>query len=720
MYNPMMMAPAHNVAMIPVMAQTQTALPYPANAFVTAPQQPNIANAIFQTALTNDPGIAPYSQMISWALANEIVSRASANALRIFGYNLYSNNQFNNNEFLELARLVAERVRLSVIRGDYQSVEQAIQVLVSDTYTLAAGANLRRFDGLSAHITNQVANDCLGAAQAIDRIFNEIAGMSQLSNQAQMGGHTNVPVMQGNNGGYTNFNQPPSQPIPTNAAIATISNKSQGELTAMERQLMQLAAQQNTPVVHESIQQRVQKSPLAGAYRANPAMNATAQAPVLHVGKNAPEYVVEKTEFDRQVQQAQAAPAMDVVSDIGGGVSFFARDEINNTPEAINDLHVKVEEVNNSRKFYFTINNSRYDIDTPADYGSVVWAPSALQPFHPLVCLNYQRLTYVRLSDGTVLAVVQQLPEGEYHMEYDKHAVNATYANKPAIVPQTQKPVEKPSYKDIDPTGMSIIRANQVDCLSVEDAINETYMTAYHEMSGQDAGDAFVFECRVLTPFIMRNEDDADMMHDELINLTCMKNFASAAEHINSLTDINMRERLGQFLTDRVNTVVRFELSMQGDPITNFVEDHAGLLSVVQTHYQGAIAETINSYQNRIIRSACGVVKAKAVTDAYQYFADTPDTADKILKQTLFVTRDITVTVVKYYSEELSAFFAKESCAVLENAHPQLREIIEQGLTVKHLDAKNISNSYLVTLDGYKFEISRALTQSAAYLIRRS
>ena len=49
-----------------------------------------------------------------------------------------------------------------------------------------------------------------------------------------------------------------------------------------------------------------------------------------------------------------------------------------------------------------------------------------------------------------------------------------------------------------------------------------------------------------------------------------------------------------------------------------------------------------------------------------------------------------------------------------------LREIIEQGLTVKHLDAKNISNSYLVTLDGYKFEISRALTQSAAYLIRRS
>lgn len=719
MYNPMMgNVNNFNQGMIPVVTANQ--LPYPANAFVTAPQQPNISNPIFNTALTQDQGIAPYSQMISWALANEIVGRASANPLRIFGYNLYSHNQFNNNEFLELARLVAERVRLSVIRGECTSVEQAIQTLVPDTYTLAAGANLRRFDGLSAFITNQVANDCLGAAQAMDRIYNDIAGMSNVSNQAQMAGmnQNNVPVQ--NNMVYTNFNQGPTQQPQVNVALASITNKHTNELTAMERQLLQLAQQQSAPVVHETIAPVAQKSPLAGAYRANPTVS-TPQPKVLHVGANAPEYNVDRAEFDRQVQQAQAAPTMDSMIELHGSVDNFSRAEIINPPESINVLQVKIEEVGSERKFYFNINNKRYEISAPADYGTVQWKPSALQPFHPLVCLSYQRLTYVKVTDGSVLAIVQELPQGEYHMDYDKHAVNATYAKKPPIVPMTQKPVEKPSFLEVEPAGMTITRSNSMtNFVSVEQAINESYMTSLIPLQTDDSNDAAVIECRVLTPLVGRSESEANLLYNHIVNLTCMKDFASAAEHISSIADVNIRDQLNKFVTDRVNYVVRFELSMAGEPITDFVGDHMGLLSVVNTHYAGAIAESINAYQNRIIRSACSVVKASAVEDAFEYFTDSADNAESILKQTLFVTRDITVTVMKTYSEQLSAYFAKESCAVLENAHPQLREILEQALSVKHIDPKNLSKSYLLTMDGYKFEITKSLTQDTAYLIRRA
>lgn len=735
-----------NVAQMGMMQQPVALpnLPLPANQFVTPPQQPNIANPIFQQQLTNDQGIARYSQMISWALANEVVSRAVSgannNAIRIFGYNLYSQNQFNNNEFLELARLVAERVRLSVIRGEYQSVEQAIQVLVPDTYTLACGANMRRYEGLAAYVTSQVANDCMGAAQAIDRIYNDITSANNFSHQAQIPGAVgmqNNMQPQQQSGGFTNFNQPVSSQQPVNAAVAMINNKPAVEMTAMEKQLLMITNQTtNNQPTHQTQNVTPNKSsPLSGSYRANPTMHnpnaqtqeqSNVQPTSMHFGANAPEYHhVDQNEFDRQVEQARNASTVDVQTTITGNVKHFNRDEIIVSPEDINDLKVTVtENAGAGQKFHFVIAGKRYDIESPYVFGEVEWAPSALQPYHPLVCLSYQRVSYVKLKDQTVVAIVQELPEGEWHMDYDKHAVNGKFNSKPPMVPYAHKPMEKPTFTDVAPTGMIIARTEAYSYSSIEQAIHESYMSSYYELHADKGKNAMIIESCVLTPIILRSAKLANKILDELKNALGANSFANVAGYISNIKDINLREQINQFVTDRVNTVVRFELSMAGNPITNFIEDHEDLLSVIKTHYAGAIAETIVSYQSRIIRSAFDVVPAEQIDSAYEFFTVKKDDAEDILKRTLFITRDITVATVNFYSEDLSAFLVKESCAVLENMHPQLREIIEQCLTssgpVKTNGNHWTHSSYLVTLDGCKFEVARSMTQNSAFLIRRA
>ena len=677
-------------------------LPVPANALMMPAQAPNIANPIFQQVLSNDPGISRYSQMISWALANEIVSKAvnTSSPLRVFGFNLYGQNNFANNEFIELAKLIAERVRISVIRNEYHSIEQAIQILVSDSYTLAAGANIRRFPDLANYVTNQVANECIAASQAMDRIYNEIAGFNNVSNQAQMAGNMgyqqNNQVQQNNT--YTNFAQvnTAQQPL-VNMALVEIANKPTSELSAMEKQLLQITGQPNVQPNANREQPSIQNSPLSASYRSNPIVTASGQqVNVEPVVQQPVEYVV-------------AEPV------VPARPRIFNREDIITYPEDINSLKVSVDNTSDGTKFNFVINNQQYDIESPYTYGSIDWKPSALQPYHPLVCLNHQRISYVKLFSGDILAIVQELPDGEYHMDYDKHAVNANFNNQPPLVPQTQKPVEKPSFMDVKPAGMTIARSPAVYYTSVKQAINEAYMTSYLSLQKDPSINAFVVDSNILTPFILRDKESAKQVFEELNNLLNARNFATAAEYITEIKDSHIRDTVNKVITDRVNVVIRFELSIGGLPITDFVEDHLELLKIIKENYAGAIAETIMSYQGRIIRSACDIVIGSSIDDAYQYFDDNKDEAAEVIGRTIFIAQDASITIVNFYSEDLSAFFVKESCAVLENMHPQLREIIEQALE----DGPNAMN-YLVTKDGHQFEIAKSMTQNTAFLIRKA
>lgn len=697
-------------------------LPHPVNAFNTQPVSPNIANPVFNQHLTSDPGFVQYSAMIAWALANEIYTRAAnaqvGNALRIFGFNLYAFNNYANTDFIEAARILAERVRMAIMRREYNTVEDAIRALTPDTYTILCGALVRKYQGLTNHIPQNIVQECYNAVAALDRICNEINGMANVGNSVALAGNLGTVANPVQNTGFTNFNNvATNQSIQQNNVVNTVSQISNNQnLTPMERQLLEIQASSQNNVVNNNQSQVTTNNSLSSMYVDNPVEATVPTIPenigIAHYGANAPtQPVIDNDEFQKQVQIAKS---VDLANPMLYNPGSFSVDEITLTPEEVNSFNVQRD--NNDGSVFVVIDDKRIDIVSVHRYGQVEWKPSAIQPFHPFVSLSHQYVGYMKLATGEVIAIVRELNEGKYHMDYDKHAVTAEFSSEVPIVKQTRKPQEKPSFNDLSPENL-IIGTVDSDALSVEEAINSTLLSAHGYFINNDQEyHGFINLSRVLTPVVFKDKKTCNEVGKAITNISNSNTFDVAAKYISKIADPEIRSKINKIVTERINFVVRFEISVPSDPITDFMEDHAELLSVINKHYAGAIAESINTQQFRIINNALNVVDAKNISDIESYFCIQKGSKgyEDLVERTMFLSRNVSVGVINAESHSLAPFFAKESTAVLETTNPQLRELIEQ--TIKY---DKLNSSYIVTLDGVVFAVSNSIMQKSACLIHK-
>jgi hypothetical protein len=133
--------------------------------------------------------------MIAASIANEAALKANANAGRMFCYNLLVNNNWNNAEFSEVVKIIADLVALNTRKKLYHTVEAGVKDAVSQVLVLYTSELLFRHPGLKGLVSPQILNAAHQNSHSFNNLKQELASMQQYPN-------TNYPM------------QPMNQPMP--------------------------------------------------------------------------------------------------------------------------------------------------------------------------------------------------------------------------------------------------------------------------------------------------------------------------------------------------------------------------------------------------------------------------------------------------------------------------------------------------------------------------
>lgn len=722
-------------------------LPCSADKFDTAPQPPNPNNQAFMTRITNDPMLTNYTNTVLYSLATEIhntaISRRSV--YRIFMYNLYSNNNYANAHFVELGTLLMERLRMAIAAGQVQSIETAIQSLVPDMVTITAGANVRRYPDLSRYVDQTMQRDGMEAANKLDSIIRNISGQ----------GAGAMPNMVRNQNTFsTDFGStlPPTDGANTMGRGSVTQQTSSTATPATNRYAAQLER-------YESIQA---EEALVRASNNPVAYTPVPPAPVLaemHVRAGGQIPIPQGNEFERQVAAAMAAPSM--IHQPESNMQQFAshaqpvpqdplpvpkppiyiperhaweRNEMPATMDMLNRVSCTRSECNGITSYYFDMNGMRYGVRTAAEYGEVIWKPSALQPYHPAVCLNTQRVIYLILINGSVIAIVQPLPKESFHMDYDKHAVSAQFVDKAPIVPFTDEPAERPEYIDMP---VDDVVLNTLPDISEETCIESAILKSgvdaavarCVDLTADNAANSIEAMCvyqslvKVAEPIMFATKEDARETNLLLSQLSTCKNFEDAANILKQIKNKNVFHRANKIVTERLNSVFAAELAIPDAKIDSFVDDYQDIMDLVAEHFPGAINDTLRSQQLKIMRQCLSsVVATNSVPHAIELI-DSEDNVviEEIMSRMIFINRNISVNQLGIYDHELSILFDEnnKTVAVLQSQQPVLFAILQKIFEVKELKAGNYFANYLMTKEGVRYSISRGMLMGSAYLITK-
>lgn len=689
-------------------------LPVPANNYISYPIQPNPNNPAFNLQLSNDPFVNQYSAQVAFSVANALYNQTAGKSTpaRVFAHNLYTNNNYGNPEFQDLCKLVMDCLRVGLMRNEIQDINHAINSLALDIVSKSIGANVVRFSDLAGMLPSTAMNECYAASNAIQNIRNNLMNVTNVHQQARMQGNVmgnnythnaqpNNVVHNAYNQTTNAFNQVSS--LFSQAASNPLFNPNQhqartpvaysggnGELSALERQL--------TEMTNNSVE-NVTNNVLSHQYSNTVEHYPTTQVeqPMNQSTNVTP---TEKADVIQQVFENARKP-------------FYRRD-ILNTVDDIQNIRLDKEDDG----VYFHLNGTKYKVAEYLNYGEVTWTPSALQPHHPLVLLNQDMVFYIRLESGEVLAVVKDLEPGKGHMDYDKHAVNGNFVDIDDTPTKRIKERQSVEYNKLKPEEVKVCKLESVmTSSSKESAITESYILSKRFLDDQSKDHMFKSESLVFVPMALSSAQEVIEAKERINGYLNSPNLVAMADSLKHEPNNIIRTTINRLMTEKINSVLKFELSVDHNVIDDFILDINDLITVLKEHYKGAICESFNNNNSKLVRTTFTIGNTDDLDlDNYLGLDDDTDVS-QITDKLLLLIQGVSVNTVRINSEELRPFFDTHAVAVLENRNPFLREVIHQSLDNKFISRQYHCYNYVVTSDGFKFEIAKSLV-SDAYLIR--
>lgn len=163
-------------------------------------------------AVSQDPQIQSMVPLIALTACSEIQSQAQQqpnNPLRVHMFNLYTQNNFQNEQFEALIAAATDFVWVYVMKGAFRTVEEAIQDCVPKMVAMLAAMQLRQYPALEQYTNPTMqysVNELMGHFQTLS---NEIrAAKARMPQQPQQSGGWNQ--QQNWNQPQTGWNQQPS------------------------------------------------------------------------------------------------------------------------------------------------------------------------------------------------------------------------------------------------------------------------------------------------------------------------------------------------------------------------------------------------------------------------------------------------------------------------------------------------------------------------------
>lgn len=148
----------------------------------------------------------PYGFDCMQALIVEIQNNAESNPLRVFAYNLFSDNRFANDPFVEVLRIFASRVEGICLQRQGMDPRQVIQSEVGEVVRSATGYLVKQFPALQRYLpTDNYGNidrEAVASIETAIRNWEYLIGEFQAMHRPQGFGNS------GYNRGYQSNNGP--------------------------------------------------------------------------------------------------------------------------------------------------------------------------------------------------------------------------------------------------------------------------------------------------------------------------------------------------------------------------------------------------------------------------------------------------------------------------------------------------------------------------------
>jgi len=155
------------------------ALPVPHDMYMTQPVMYTMGQPPFVPQVNVSPDVGSYLPFITTAVMNEISSKAGLNPSRVFVFNLFSSQGWNNVYFKDVVELAAGLIALTVRKQQFRDISTAIVPCAENAVTLMTSKFVFEFPELKAYCQPNIVNVAMQNYGVLNSLKQEIASMSQ-------------------------------------------------------------------------------------------------------------------------------------------------------------------------------------------------------------------------------------------------------------------------------------------------------------------------------------------------------------------------------------------------------------------------------------------------------------------------------------------------------------------------------------------------------------
>lgn len=656
----------------------------------------------------------PYDQhtpQIALLTINEIQQTAlQGHPIRVGAFNILSQNAFNNADFQDLVYTIIMRLGHGMQAQEWRNMDVAVSTVIARAVKSCASAMAASDPDFMATLAPRDA----AAVRENAEVWNYLLALAQ--GQAQY-----VPFSQmGASNGLSTVNVATQDAV---AAARSLRGQSAGNFvehnTLPDYGVTQGRYNNNAGAASGRYGRRAEKifGKLEGSMQ-----EALQEADVMgKVKQPAVDYQARmRRPSPTQAQSSQVdQDAVQAAQRFDNDVTDFSKPLDSVTP--VNATPPKAA-VQKDPLFVVQMGNETLKIIRQRKEGIAAWKSSPVQRFHPAWCKRTHAVLYFEAENGIVIAVLQELTleQKEIAMNYDAHAIDPTKGQPAPEVPV--KPVREQAkvlYAPADKVSVNLIIAEKFGMEeTMGGAIRIARVSA--EMS-EDVPDAYAKSSVINAPIVYASAEEAEEDSIVIRAIAGSKNFAEAASYLPKIRNALARKTINDTLVMAINRTTECELGV-GVRITNFEEDGAEIIPVLEKTQGSLIAEKMRSYQSSLLNSNVRVVPAvdmKEYADASLAPEGQEELSEAMLKRILFLQRNVCVVWVNFTDNEMAIGVPPKGPAVIQADSLGAIHLIAQKVFNEAIGNLGFSEQYLVTKDDVLYRLHRGLLNKDCYLLSK-
>lgn len=657
-------------------------------------------------AIQTHPALMPAVPGICAALINQIQIKKAQSHLSMFLFNQMAQNGYQNDEFRELFYIAVETILSALETGQSNDAAAVTYQIVPEIVGARAAANLRFFPALAQYVqphqqqvVQQAMNYFAGLAQrAQQRISARQQSSFGVSGGAVVGGQSNFGTMAPSLASAVPttrsglFDTGPAQP-----QVAVNTNFGGQNDAGQNRWERQLAKQRQLEQERQAEQARqVEQNTSFGR-------NLVARQAI-------------EQQQNKNLQPFKARSPIETVLDTSVSSSQQTT-PVQSTVQATNVVVQKPQE------------DTGLMSEADLKARGLCWKRTARQPYHPAWDLNKQVIRYT-VMDGEVIAVLVNRKENT--VQESEHSLAMKYFCQEGPAPA--KPEAQVTVTNL--TDIPEIRVHQAASETLELCENAAQMQA--AMAGRVGGHLsapdtayrrFTYICE---PLVADTADTAKIWRGLARSLERSDSYQEAAALLKGMTaatELQLRNRLNERLTGRVNEILTLRLGLEKVRITDFCEDILPLVENLRTHMGSIVAQAMLDARADIISSSCHMLSddecfdfARELNDFELVGSNTDEKKkeqDEALRCIVFFGSRVSHTLMALRSFELNLSLTDKSALLLtEQVAPALYGLAKNLFESKKDASDSFAAHYFVTADGVRLQVARGLLNKDGYLVQ--